>query len=98
MANTYILYSESLDRYYIGACHKDLHDRIKNHNSGKYGAKTYTSQGCDWVLYLSFDCDDYSHAVRLERKIKSMKSRKYLENLFKYQELRQKVLEQTKIS
>jgi putative endonuclease len=96
MANTYIIYSPLIDKYYIGACYQDLQKRIKNHNLGKYGSKTFTAQTQDWKLFLSFQCADYSHAVRLERKIKSMKSRKYILNLLKYPELRNKVLAETK--
>ena len=96
MSYTYILYSERIDKFYIGAYHEDLEYRIINHNSGKYGSKSYTSQTKDWVLFLSFECEDYSHAVRLERKIKSMKSKKYIENLLKYQELRERILIETK--
>ncbi len=95
MAHTYILQSKSLNRFYIGACHENLERRIENHNSGKYGSQTYTSQANDWVLFLKFECDDYSHAVRLERKLKSMKSRIYIENLARYSELREKVLNET---
>ncbi len=87
MANTYIIYSLLLDKYYVGACHEHLQNRIKNHNSGKYGLRTFTSQTQDWKLFLSFECVDYPHAVRLERKIKSMKSRKYILNLLKYPKL-----------
>ena len=88
MAYTYILHSKGLDRFYIGACHEDLDRRIKNHNNGKYGQKTYTSKAGDWLLFLKFDCNDYSHAVRLERKVKAMKSKKNILDLKEYPELR----------
>ncbi|WP_193744459.1 GIY-YIG nuclease family protein, partial [Jejuia pallidilutea] len=42
MSYTYILYSSSLDKYYVGACHKDLDKRIENHNNGRYGTKSFT--------------------------------------------------------
>ncbi len=82
--------------FYVGACFEDLEQRIVNHNLGKYGGKSFTSQTDDWSLFIKFDCDDYPHAIRLERKIKSMKSKKYILNLQKYQELRSKIKEETR--
>jgi putative endonuclease len=47
------------------------------------------------MLFLSLEALDFSHAVRIERRIKSMKSRKYIENLYKYPELRRKLIKET---
>jgi putative endonuclease len=91
----YILYSEKLDKYYIGACKDELQKRIDNHNTGFYGSKTFTSNASDWILYLKIETQDYAHAIRIERKIKSMKSRVYIENLKKYSELVEKVFNNT---
>jgi len=41
----YILYSASLDKYYVGEA-IDIEDRIKQHNSGFYD-KAYTKQTSD---------------------------------------------------
>ena len=81
MAHKYILYSKSINKFYIGACSKNLQERIAAHVSGKYGSKSFSHIANDWELKASFDCIDYSHAVRLERKIKSMKSKVYIQNL-----------------
>lgn len=92
---TYILYSETLNKYYVGACQESLDGRILNHNTGFYGSKTFTSNANDWILYLKIETQDYAHAIRIERKIKSMKSRVYIENLKKYSELVEKVFNNT---
>ncbi|PHN94996.1 hypothetical protein CSC80_06590 [Maribacter sp. 6B07] len=42
-SHTYILYSTTLNKFYIGACHEDLDQRIENHNAGAYGSKSFTS-------------------------------------------------------
>jgi putative endonuclease len=47
------------------------------------------------VLFLRIDVSDFSHALRLERKIKSMKSSIYIQNLKKYPELVQKIIAET---
>lgn len=91
----YILYSVKLDKYYIGASQDELQKRIDNHNTGFYGSKTFISNANDWVLYLKIETQDYAHAIRIERKIKSMKSRVYIENLKKYSELVEKVFNNT---
>jgi putative endonuclease len=44
---------------------------------------------------LKFETKDYAHALRLERKIKSMKSSKYIQNLANYPELTEKIISET---
>ncbi|MGB5980743.1 MAG: GIY-YIG nuclease family protein [Nonlabens sp.] len=96
MSSVYILFSKTLDRYYMGMTGEDAYSRLLAHNSARYGNDRYTAQANDWELKLVMDCDDNRHALRLERKIKKMKSRKYLENLMKYEELREKITNQTR--
>ena len=52
MNYTYILYSKKIDRYYIGASHKEIESRFASYNSKKYCYKSYTSQSDDWKLVL----------------------------------------------
>ena len=96
MAHTYILHSKAINKFYVGACSKNLEERIAAHNSGKYGSKSFSHIANDWELKVSFDCINYSHAIRLEKKIKSMKSKVYIQNLIKCPELRTKIFGQTK--
>ena len=96
MFYTYIIYSDRIDKYYIRSCRGELKDRLEKHNTGYYGGKSFTSQTDDWILILKFECNDFSHAIRLERKIKSMKSKVYIRNLIKYPELRAKILSETR--
>ena len=55
----------------------------------------FTAAANDWELFLKIDVNNYTHAVRLERKIKSMKSSKYIQNLKKYPELAAKITQET---
>ena len=91
----YILYSQKLSKFYIGACQENLDSRIEKHNSGFYGKKTYTSTAQDWCIYLIIDVLEYAHAIRIERKIKSMKSTTYIKNLRLYIELVEKTKTET---
>ncbi|MBK9932611.1 MAG: GIY-YIG nuclease family protein [Cytophagaceae bacterium] len=94
----YILWSKKLNKFYIGACQDSLQERIKKHNMGFYDGINFTKKANDWSIYLRIDAMDYSHAVRIEKKIKSMKSSIYIKNLLKYPDLISKIFEETKKS
>jgi len=88
----YILYSKKLDVFYIGATQGPLESRIEKHNLHTYGKGKFTATTNDWQLFQSIPCDSFSQALAIERHIKRMKSRKYLENLKQYPELIQKLI------
>lgn len=91
----YIIYSQKLARFYTGACREDLAGRILHHNAHSYGNHRFTAAATDWELFLAIPVKDYSHAIRLERLIKGMKSAKYIRNLKKYPELVAKIVNET---
>src|ERR1044072_1559217 len=91
MNSCYIIFSQSVDRYYARACHDDLKERIRKHNDHMYGSG-YTSMANDWTLFHSIECVTYAQAVCIERHIKKMKSRAYIENLKRYPEMSNKLL------
>jgi putative endonuclease len=88
----YILYSKSSNRYYIGYT-SDINERIKLHNEGHFGGKSFTYKASDWEIYLLIPCDSIEQAVSIESRIKNMKSRRYIENLKKYLEMIEKILQ-----
>ncbi|MGR3809716.1 GIY-YIG nuclease family protein [Jiulongibacter sp. NS-SX5] len=94
----YILWSDSLERFYTGACQFALEERIEKLNTGFYRGQNFTKKARDWRLYLKVEAVDYSHAVRIERKIKSMKSSVYIRNLKKYPELVEELKDKCKIT
>jgi putative endonuclease len=89
----YILYSKSINRYYIGYT-SDIEERLKLHNIGYFGGKSYTHITSDWDLYLLIPCESVNQAKFIETKIKKMRSRKYIENLKKYPEMIDKILKE----
>jgi putative endonuclease len=91
----YIIYSISLDKFYIGACHENLDDRIFKHNTHFYGNHRFTAAASDWELFLKIPTTDYPQAIRIEQKIKAMKSSKYIQNLIKYPEIIDKIINET---
>ena len=74
---TYIIYSEKLDRYYIGYT-DNLSWRLERHNQG-WGR--FTKGGIPWELVYFEKYQTKQEALKRERKIKFKKSRKYIENL-----------------
>ncbi len=73
--SVYIIYSPSLDKYYIGYS-EDIAIRLAEHNSG---ISTYTSKARDWVRKYSEPFDSRINAMKRESEIKKKKSRKYIE-------------------
>jgi putative endonuclease len=93
----YILFSKSLDKFYVGVTHDDVNQRLIKHNKHSYGSHRYTAKINDWEVFFIIETNDYPHAVRIERKIKSMKSKTYIRNLKQSPELRLKLMNQTSI-
>lgn len=55
----YILYSQSHDRYYIGATHDDVSVRLIRHNKKAYDSKVTAYTG-DLQAYLVLECTTYT--------------------------------------
>ena len=87
----YILYSESLDKYYVGST-ENIDLRLHIHNN-PMEARKFTAKGIPWTLKLKMDCDNKSIALKAERSIKSMKSRKFIERLLEQEDFRVKFLQ-----
>jgi putative endonuclease len=73
----YILYSEKLDKYYVGAC-IDMDRRFYEHNIGH---SKFTSLGIPWKLMYTETFETLPAAKKREMEIKRKKSRKYIETL-----------------
>ena len=76
MYTVYILYSKTIDRYYVGYTGDDMSERIRKHNSSK--KKGFTSTTDDWSLMYTEQFNIKSDAMRREKEIKTKKSRKYI--------------------
>jgi putative endonuclease len=80
MANLYILFSQSLDKYYVGSTSMDVNQRLRRHLSDHKG---FTAKAKDWVIVYSEDFDDLPAARKREMQIKKWKSRTLIEKLVK---------------
>jgi len=78
MCHTYILYSASLDKYYVGHTCEVMAERLRKHNSNHRG---FTGKAGDWRLVYRQSYSAKEEAYGREREIKRWKSRKKIEKL-----------------
>ena len=77
MYSVYIIYSENIDKFYVGQT-QDFSQRIERHNGGMV---TSTKKTNDWKLIWKTEVNSRSEALILERKIKNKGARRFLTNI-----------------
>jgi len=75
MFYTYIIYSSTINKYYVGQC-QDLFKRLEDHNNSR---STFTKKGKPWTLKWNKQFETRAEAIAEESAIKKKKSRKYIE-------------------
>ena len=78
MYTFYILFSPSLNKYYIGYTSESIDERLRKHNSNHKG---FTGGQGDWKVAYSEILQTKKEAFRRERQVKNWKSRKLIEKL-----------------
>ena len=76
--HTYILFSTTRHKYYVGFTGDDLQERLSKHNSNHKG---FTGKVGDWKIVHSELYHSKSEAYAREREIKSWKSKAKIEIL-----------------
>ena len=79
MYSVYILYSEKLDKYYIGYS-ADVQDRLLKHNRKSKG---FSSPGKPWILVFQESFETKREAMAREIQLKKWKNRQRLESLIR---------------
>ena len=74
----YIIYSNLLDKYYIGHTCDHPQDRLRKHNTNHKG---FTGKADDWTIRFLEKHPSKKLAAERERQIKAWKSRKRIEKL-----------------
>ena len=87
----YILYSETVNRFYIGETFH-VGDRLLKHNE-HFFEHSFTKIAVDWEIFFVIECDNSTVARKIERHIKNMKSRTYILNLKLYPDISRKLVE-----
>ena len=78
----YILFSESINKYYVGST-SNIEERLKKHLSNHKG---FTSRVKDWQVVYFEKFENKSLAAKREKQIKSWKSRKMIEHFIESKE------------
>ncbi|MEI6019852.1 MAG: GIY-YIG nuclease family protein [Bacteroidota bacterium] len=74
----YILYSVSVNKYYVGSTGESLEERLRRHNSNHKG---FTGGIGDWELKYTEVFIIKSEAIKREKEIKNWKSKEMIEKL-----------------
>ena len=85
----YILYSQKLNRYYIG--YTSNFDVRLDFHFNDIQTRKFTHRADDCVVFLTITCTSKTQGLQIEKHIKKMKSKIYIENLKKYPEIIQKL-------
>ncbi len=80
MCFCYILYSKTLNKFYVGHSCETLQERLKKHLSDHKG---FTSKAKDWEIIYFEEFNSKSYAYRRELEIKSWKSSSKIQKLIK---------------
>ena len=78
MSKCYILFSPTLNQYYIGHTSETLEERVRKHLSNHKG---FTAKTKDWIIVYHEIFDEKSLAYQRELKIKSWKSKLKIKKL-----------------
>lgn len=74
----YILYSKTLNQYYIGHTSEGLDERLRKHLSNHSG---FTGKAKDWIVIYFEEFETKSLAYKRELEVKKWKSRVRVEKL-----------------
>ncbi|WP_211324105.1 GIY-YIG nuclease family protein [Echinicola strongylocentroti] len=85
----YIIYSQKIDRFYIGYT-ENLTKRLEQHNHHTF-KDAFTNRAADWQFFYTIECSGEKQATGIEGHLKKCKSRTYLDNLRKYPEISNKL-------
>jgi putative endonuclease len=75
----YIIYSESLDTFYIGETYSVV-ERVFKHNSHTY-ENSFTKIASDWKLVVSYELTSRDEAIFVEKFVKRMKSKVFINKI-----------------
>ena len=89
MFAVYILYSPTLDSFYVGQT-EDFDKRFQWHKDELFD-RSHTKRAEDWTVFLIIECISRKQAVNIESHIKRMKSKKYISDLIKYPDIIEKL-------
>ncbi len=94
MTYLYFIHSPSKNKIYVGVT-THLQERLKKHNDHAY-AGAFSKIATDWELIFQKEFEDKQEALFLEKFIKKMKSRKFIEKVIQQPEILEDILTKRK--
>jgi putative endonuclease len=79
MYSVYIIYSQKIDKYYIGFS-SNVNERLAKHNRNSKG---FSNKGKPWILIYQETFSNKTDAMAREHQLKNWKNRERLETLIK---------------
>ncbi|KQO34813.1 excinuclease ABC subunit C [Flavobacterium sp. Leaf82] len=80
----HILQSNKLNRFYTGFT-SDFNTRLEFHQNAE--SHKFTANATDWKIFLKIECENKNQGLLIEKHIKKMKSKTYIENLIQYPDI-----------
>ena len=87
----YVLIDDEKKSFYIGSTTKSPQERLSEHNNHIF-AGAFTTKHNNWKLHFQLQCNSHLQALKIEKHLKNMKSKKYLFDLVIYSEIGEKLL------
>nr|WP_294774038.1 GIY-YIG nuclease family protein [uncultured Flavobacterium sp.] len=81
----YIIYSSKVNKFYVGET-DDMELRLLKHNNHSYEG-SFTKIAEDWQVVLLFECRSRNQSLLLEKFIKSMKSKIFIQKIIENPEI-----------
>lgn len=86
----HIIYSKSVDKFYIGET-DNVSKRLEIHNQHLIKG-AFTKVAIDWEIKVTFECKNRNEALFLEKFIKRMKSRNFILKVIQNPEILNEIL------
>ena len=68
MPSLYILHSNGINRFYIGATSKTVETGLLEHNSAHFPLP-FSGKGIPWTLFYLIPCRSLSQALKIEKTL-----------------------------
>ena len=75
---TYILFSKSIDKYYIGYTSQTIQQRLHHHLSEHKG---FTAKAKDWAIVYLKEFENKNDAIQEEKRLKALKNKIALQRI-----------------
>jgi putative endonuclease len=90
----YVIYSPQVNKFYVGET-DNIALRLLKHNNHSYGG-SFTKIAEDWEVVLSFECSSKSQSLLLEKFIKRMKSKIFIQKIVENPKILDQIISKNK--